>query len=172
MRNHIKEILFALTDGGVEYVIGGGVAAVLHGVERVTLDIDIAADLEPENLCRLTAVTTELGLQPRVPIPLEALADPEAVRMMVEEKHALVFSLIDPGDPLRYLDLFLKPDLSYRALITDAVKVMVEGRSLRVVSAGRLLSIKRAIQPPREKDCLDIVALERIVNAEHPNNNG
>jgi hypothetical protein len=39
MSNHINEILFALTDAEVEFIVGGGVAAVLHGVERVTLDI-------------------------------------------------------------------------------------------------------------------------------------
>ena len=41
MSNHINEILFALADEGVEFILGGGVAAVLHGVERVTLDIDL-----------------------------------------------------------------------------------------------------------------------------------
>ena len=35
MSNHINEILFALTDAEVEFIVGGGVAAVLHGVERV-----------------------------------------------------------------------------------------------------------------------------------------
>ena len=37
MSNHINEILFALTDAEVEFIVAGGVAAVLHGVERVTL---------------------------------------------------------------------------------------------------------------------------------------
>jgi hypothetical protein len=40
MTNHIKETLFAFTDAEVEFVIGGGVAAVLH---RVTLAGEIAA---------------------------------------------------------------------------------------------------------------------------------
>lgn len=57
MKNHIKEILFALCDGGVEYVVGGGVAAVLHGVERVTMDIDVAVNLTGANLERMTGVT-------------------------------------------------------------------------------------------------------------------
>src|SRR5438067_10805485 len=50
MSNHINEILFALTDAEVEFVVGGGVAAVLHAVERVTLDIDLALDMDPANV--------------------------------------------------------------------------------------------------------------------------
>lgn len=42
MENYLKEMLVTLTDAGVEFVVGGGVACVLHGVERVTLDLDIA----------------------------------------------------------------------------------------------------------------------------------
>ena len=166
MRNHIKEILFALSDGEVEYVVAGGVAAVLHGVERVTMDIDIAVNMDGGNIDRLTRVAEALGMHPRVPVPLGALKDPESVRIMIEEKHALVFSLIHPHDPLRYLDLFLKPDLSYSVLSQDSVSVQVEGRVIQIVSAKRLLEIKRAIRPPRDKDIMDIRALEAILNHE------
>ena len=166
MRNHIKELLFALSDGGVRYIIGGGVAAVLHGVERVTLDVDIALDFDPANLERFGKVMEELGMKPRVPVPVEALQDPEIVLMMVEEKQALVFSFIDSNDPLRYLDVFLKPELSYGELITDAVTVEVDGRTLHVVSAPRLLKLKEAIHPPRDKDQLDIRALRKLVDGK------
>ncbi len=164
MKNHIKEIIFALCDGGVEYVVGGGVAAVLHGVERVTMDIDIAVNLTSGNLERLAQATKALGLTPRVPVPLEALGDPEAIRMMVEEKHAMVFSLIDTRDPLRYVDIFIKQELSFPVLAADAEAIRVEGRTIMVVSARRLLAIKKAIIPPREKDRIDIIELERIIH--------
>jgi hypothetical protein len=40
MENYLKEMLVTFGDAGVEFVVGGGVACVLHGVERVTLDLD------------------------------------------------------------------------------------------------------------------------------------
>lgn len=166
MRNHIKEILFALSDGGVEYIIGGGVAAVLHGVERVTLDIDIAVHMTPENIARLAEVTENLGLKPRVPIPVEALGDPELVRLMVEEKQALVYSLLDPDNPLRYLDVFLKEDLAYPRLQEGSVTLHVDGRDVRVVGRRTLLALKKNIQPPRDKDVLDIRQLEKMIDHE------
>ena len=45
-------MLVTLADAGVEFVVGGGVACVLHGVERVTL-IDVAVQMNSPNLDRL-----------------------------------------------------------------------------------------------------------------------
>jgi len=166
MRNHIKEILFALSDGGVEYIVGGGVAAVLHGVERVTLDIDIALNLTAENLGRFISVIAGLGMTPRVPIPLQSLGNTEVIRMMVEEKHALVFSLIDVHDPLRYLDVFLTEELAYPNLLAHSEVVDIDGRAIRIIGRRKLLAIKKAIQPPRDKDVLDIRYLEDLLENE------
>ena len=162
MSNHIKDILFALSDGGVEYIVGGGVAAVLHGVERVTLDIDISLHFTETNLGRFVGVMDWLGMKPRVPVPLQALGDPAMIRMMIEQKHAFVFSLIDPHDPLRYVDVFLTEDLAYPSLLKHAVVVDIDGRPIRIIGRKRLLEIKKSIHPPREKDRLDIAVLEQL----------
>jgi hypothetical protein len=45
MENYLKETLVTLADAGVEFAVGGGVACVLHGVERVTLDLDVAVQI-------------------------------------------------------------------------------------------------------------------------------
>ena len=166
MSNHINEILFALSDAGVDFIVGGGVAAVLHGVERVTLDVDVALNMSTANVERFLGVMATLGLQPRVPIPAADLLSPEAVRRMIEEKHALVFSFIDPDKPLRHVDVFLARELSYDQMTADAKEVAAHGREFRIVGAARLLAIKRAIQPPRDKDVFDIRALERLMRSE------
>lgn len=50
MENYLKEMLVTLVDAGVEFVVGGGVVCVLHGVERVTLDLDVAVQMNAPNL--------------------------------------------------------------------------------------------------------------------------
>lgn len=170
MRNHLKDILIALIDGDVHFVVAGGVAAVLHGVERVTMDLDIALDLRPDNIDRFGRVMEALGMRPRIPVPLDALKDPEAVRIMVEEKGALVFSLIHPSDPLRYLDVFMAKQLSFSHLAEDAVLIDLDGRAVSVVGREKLLALKRGIHPPRDKDLWDIRELERIISDEQTEN--
>ena len=46
MNNYLREILENLVEQDVKFIICGGVAAVLHGVERMTIDLDISLDLE------------------------------------------------------------------------------------------------------------------------------
>ena len=41
-----EEILSTLVDSAVDFIIAGGVACLLHGVERVALDVDIAVALD------------------------------------------------------------------------------------------------------------------------------
>src|SRR5947207_4705565 len=129
MSNHIKEILFALTDAEVEFIVAGGVAAVLHGVERVTLDIDLALDMEPANVEKFLQVMHKLRLQPRVPVLARDLMSREAVRRMIAEKGALVFSFVDFDRPLRHVDIFLQGNLSFEELSRGARKVVIEDRA-------------------------------------------
>lgn len=162
MSNHINQILFALTDAKVEFVVGGGVAAVLHGVERVTLDIDLALDMDPANVEKFLRVIHELGLQPRVPVPARDLMSREAVQRMVAEKGALVFSFVDFDRPLRHVDIFLQDNLSFEELHRDARKVVIENRVIKIIGIAKLLEIKRAITPLRNKDLIDIQELEKL----------
>ena len=43
--NYLEELLRKLTEQKVRFVVAGGVAAVLHGVERTTMDLDIALEM-------------------------------------------------------------------------------------------------------------------------------
>ena len=170
MSNHINEILFALTDAGVEFVVGGGVAAVLHGVERVTLDIDLALDMEPANVEKFLRVIHELGLQPRVPVPTRDLMSREAVQRMIAEKGALVFSFVDFNRPLRHVDIFLQDNLSFEELSRDARHVVVENRAIKIMGIAKLLETKRAITPLRDKDLIDIKELQKLQRQSEESN--
>jgi hypothetical protein len=162
MSNHINEILFALTDAEVKFIVGGGVAAVLHGVERVTLDIDLALDMEPANVEKFLQVMDKLGLQPRVPVPARDLMSCEAVRRMIVEKEAMVFSFVDFDRPLRHVDIFLQGNLSFEELSRGARKIVIEDRAIKIMGIGKLLETKRAITPLRDKDLIDIKQLEKL----------
>ena len=162
MSNHINEILFALTDAEVEFVVGGGVAAVLHGVERVTLDIDLALDMDPKNVEKFLNAIHGLRLQPRVPVPARDLMSREAVQRMIAEKGALVFSFVDFDRPLRHVDVFLRDNLSFGQLNRDVREVVIENRKIKIIGIAKLLQLKRAISPLRDKDLIDIKELEKL----------
>jgi predicted nucleotidyltransferase len=47
------EVFKALGQQKVDYVLIGGVAVILHGMERLTRDIDILVKMSPENIDKL-----------------------------------------------------------------------------------------------------------------------
>ena len=159
-------ILKELVAGGVDFILGGGVACVLHGVERVTMDVDVAVHMASANWDRLILAMNKMGLLPRAPIRPDSLVDPLVRQAMVEEKKALVFTFIHPDVPSLQLDVFLRPELSYEALKPHALPMDIGGLSLQVISPGKLVALKKGIQPARQKDLLDIAVLEAKLKKE------
>src|SRR5207253_10454317 len=118
-----------------------------EALQRVTLDIDLALDMDTGNVEKFLRVIHELGLQPRVPIPARDLMSREAVQRMVAEKGALVFSFVDFNRPLRHVDIFLQDNLSFEELSRDARQVVIENRAIKIMGISKLLETKRAITP-------------------------
>lgn len=158
-----EEILAALVDAEVDFIIGGGVACVLHGVERVTMDVDIAVATDYQNFSKFLDVMQRLGLKPRVPVDPMSLLDDKVLAHIIYEKQALVFSFVDPDRPTRHVDIFLRSDLNHSALVDHVDMLEFHGKSLKVVSKEKLLEIKLAIDPPRLKDQIDIEFLRKYV---------
>ncbi|MFW6254637.1 MAG: nucleotidyl transferase AbiEii/AbiGii toxin family protein [Chitinivibrionales bacterium] len=162
--NHLLEILAALNKADVKYVVCGGVAVVLHGVERMTLDLDLSVDMQRENMQRFLDVMKALHLHPRVPLPPEVLLDSEKVQAMIEEKNALVFTFVDSDNPYRQVDVFLTEEHSYDLLAEDAHQVSIGEDIINVVSRERLIAMKQKIKPLRLKDRFD---LEHLLELMH-----
>ena len=50
-----EKLLGILHDGGVRFVIVGGVAATIHGSARLTSDIDVVYERSDQNIHRIVA---------------------------------------------------------------------------------------------------------------------
>jgi len=160
---YLIEIITTLKEHGVAFIVCGGVAAVFHGVERMTMDLDISLDMTEENVKRFLGAMHDLRLVPRAPVKAESLLDAEALKNMVVQKNALVFTFWDPESPYRQIDVFLTEDHAFQALADHSVEARVDGLPVKVLSCEKLLALKKAIPRPRDKDRLDMEALKRIL---------
>ena len=170
--SYLVETLCALVDHEVQFVVAGGVAVVLHGVERMTLDLDVAVSLERTNLERFLTALRSLDLQPRAPVPAELILQPAAVEKLIREKNALVFTFWSPREPYRQIDMFLTRENSFDDLVSDAQTLSVQGRTIRFASRQKLIDMKRRVQPVRQKDLSDSQALEEIEEKEQKRDEG
>jgi hypothetical protein len=68
----LPALLASLCDSGVEFIVVGGVAAVLQGVPITTTDLDIVHRRTPENVARLliTAKTKAGRPKDRIVLPI------------------------------------------------------------------------------------------------------
>ena len=55
MLNRYRDVFASFQQHEVKYVVIGGIAAVLHGVPRVTFDLDLLIEATPDNAGRLLA---------------------------------------------------------------------------------------------------------------------
>ncbi len=160
------DVLERLQNTDLDFIVCGGMAAIIHGVERTTLDLDLSVSLSPKNIPVLLTAVETLGFTPRVPVHPSILADEVEVSKMISEKHAVVFTFIDTENPFFQLDIFLLPDLRYENLLPFSEILSYRDKPLRVLTAKKLLELKESIDPPRAKDQMDILLLKQILNEQ------
>lgn len=156
-----EPVFRALDAAGARFVIVGGVAVVLQGHARLTADVDLVIDLEPEPCRRAVAALVDLGLQPRAPVEAIQFADPESRRRWSQEKGMEVFSLYDPSNPLLTVDLFVRPPVPFEELWGGADVMRVGAIDVRVASIPHLIAMKRTVG--RVQDREDVARLEEIL---------
>jgi hypothetical protein len=156
----IEPIFEALNTAGARYVVVGGLAVVLHGYARLTADVDLVVDLAPAEARKTIAALTALGLRPRAPVDALAFADEATRRTWVAEKGLRVFSLWDPANPLREVDLFVESPIDFAALWERAEVLPLDATNVRVACIADLVALKRLAGRPH--DLADIEALEAI----------
>jgi hypothetical protein len=81
----------------IDYVLIGGLAISLHGIERATMDIDVTVAMRPDNLAALVGMARDLGMTPVLPVALETLTDPDQLLQWHRERNLEAFVLRAPG---------------------------------------------------------------------------
>jgi hypothetical protein len=148
------ELFAALHSARVRYAVVGGLAVVLHGVPRMTFDLDLAADPETANMLALVDTLSVAGYRARVPEPLERLADPTARTDMI------AFNVQHPVRQLEDVDILLLDDGEWRAIASSVAPKTLGGVPVPVIGREALVAMKRASGRPQ--DVADADALEQI----------
>ncbi|TAK52102.1 MAG: hypothetical protein EPO25_14620 [Gammaproteobacteria bacterium] len=150
-----RRILEVLEQHGVEYVVVGGVAAVLQGAPVTTFDIDALIKVDSANIDRLAQVLAILDARYREhrdlrPTPSDLSAG----------GHLL---LATNGGPLDLLG-FIGGGKRYEDVADSARRISVGDLTIRVLSIEALIADKQALG--RDKDLVVVRILEAILNRQ------
>ncbi len=155
-----EPIFQILNAAEVRYVVVGGFATVMHGYARATADVDLAVDLAPEEATKMIQALVAKGFRPQVPVAPEQFADSTVREAWHREKHMRAFSLVDPTNPMRVVDLLLKPEVPFEELLARSQEVMLDKIKVRIASLDDLILLKR--RAGRPQDLADVAQLEAI----------
>lgn len=152
--------LFAALNRKVDYVLIGGLAIALHGIERATMDIDVTVAMTPDNLSSLVAMARELGMTPVLPVPLETLSDLEQLAQWHRERNLEAFALRAPGLSGVTLDVLLYPPVDYASMRSRAISFQAGNVPVVVAAIDDLIAMKQAVGRPI--DLADVEHLKRL----------
>jgi len=158
LEGDFQTALRALSEGGVDFVIVGGLAAVLNGAPVHTYDVDIVPARDEENLSRLLRVLDGIDaiyrIQPsrRLKPSLSHLRSPGHQNLVTTCGHLDVLGTIGRG-------------LTYQDLLPHTIEMEIgEGVRVRVLDLATLVALKEELAG--EKDLAVLPTLRRTLEQQ------
>jgi predicted nucleotidyltransferase len=146
----VGELLRQLSDAGVEFIVVGGAAAVLHGAPITTEDLDIVHRRSPENVARLKTLLDGLDAYVR---ELANRRLPPHESALLGEGHVLLSTRLGPLDCLGTLI----DGRGFEELASHSESIADEGAEFLVVDLPTLIELKT--KTGRAKDRLMLPVL-------------
>lgn len=150
----LYRVVDALSARKVDYAIVGGFAVALHGAVRGTLNLDIILRLRRKDFVAAEKALLGIGMKPRLPVDGGRVFDFR--KEYIRDKNLIAWSFYNPTRPSEMVDIIITHDLSKMKIR----RVRSDGRVLRVLAKGDLISMKR--KSGRPQDLEDIKALEEL----------
>ena len=155
--------LFAvLNEESVQYLVVGGIAVNLYGIERATADIDLVVDLEEGNVKRFVNALKKMGLKPKVPVALDDFADADKRKSWIEEKGMMVFNLYDPQNSFFEFDVFVEVPFDFKKVFDAREEMTAGGVVIPVVPLDQLIEMKEKAGRPQDR--ADVYHLKKIID--------
>ncbi len=141
----------------VRFVVVGGLALLLHGIDRLTADVDLVLDLSTDTAADAVRALITSGYRSMAPVDPMALADPAQRAEWQATRGMKVFSFWDSTNTRPTVDIMLDPIVSFSDLYASASVVTMGGTVVRVASILHLIALKQAAGRPQ-----DVADIERL----------
>ena len=154
-KNEPTTLLKLLIDFEIEFIVVGGVAAVLQGVPTTTFDVDVVHRRTQGNVARILRLLPEIEARVRGRPDGHVLVPGEDA--LLGPGHQLLSTNLGPLDLLGAIE----QGLAYNDLLPAAQIVPLQGRNLQVLKLEKLAELKQdSIHP---KDRLTLLLIEETL---------
>ncbi|MCK4728174.1 MAG: hypothetical protein KAT27_04565 [Desulfobacterales bacterium] len=146
----LSAILEGLIEAGVEFILVGGLAAVVQGAPVTTMDVDIVHNRSSENVAKLLAFLKSIEAVHRRP-------DDKVIEPKEEDisgtGHALFTSRLGPIDVLAVIE----GERAYQDLLEHTVEIEFRGHTVLVLDLKTLVKLKRTSRDPKDRQRLPVL---------------
>jgi len=154
-----KKLFDSLNQEKVEYLLCGGIAVNLYGIERATADVDLVLKLDKENLIKFVRVAKKLALKPKVPVKIEELISPEKRQEWKRDKNMTVFSLYDEKAPFFIIDVLIEEPFDFSEVYRRKKEIKFHDTVIPIVPIDVLIEMKE--KTGRIQDEADVFYLRK-----------
>ena len=145
---------------GIKYMIVGGLSVNLHGIPRVTQDIDIIISLDRENITGVTGILKKFGYVPKLPVNPDDLTDESIRESWIREKNLIAFSFCHTRDQYKIIDIVLVHPLDFDTSYKNRTVKSVRDFTINLVCIDDLITMKK--YSARNQDLSDIELLKKL----------
>ena len=150
MNVDLSAILEGLRKAEVDFILVGGLAAVVQGAPVTTMDVDIVHDQSPENITKLFKFLKSVDAVHRRP-------DNKLIAPKKEDLsgigHTQLVTRLGPLDVLAVIE----QGKSYKDLLEHTVEIEFRGHTIRVLDLKMLIQFKRASRDPKDRQRLPVL---------------
>jgi hypothetical protein len=143
-------ILEGLVRAGVEFILVGGLAAVVQGAPVTTMDVDIVHSQNPGNIARLLAYLASIDAFHRRPD--DKLIKPQ-VGDISGKGHALFSTRLGPIDVLGVIE----GGRAYGDLLEHTVDIEFRNCTIQVLDLEMLVQLKKNSPDPKDRQRLPVL---------------
>lgn len=145
-----RGLLRALVDAEVEFIVVGGVAAVLEGAPVSTFDLDVVYSLKDNNLDRLETVLRNLRA---VYVDPAGRSIAPTVERLGKGGHHLLRTDFGRLDLLAAIG----DDLTFEDLVDGSKTRVIHGMSIHVLRLETLIATKESANRAKDRAVLDLL---------------
>jgi len=147
---NLGAILEGLTKAGVDFILVGGLAAVVQGAPVTTMDVDIVHNQSPENIAKLLSFLKSIDAFHRRPD--DKVIEPQEGDLS-GMGHALFTTQLGPLDILAVIE----EGRGYRELLEHTVEIEFRRHTIRVLDLKMVIQLKRTSTDPKDMQRLPVL---------------
>jgi len=157
---YYEDIFYEFNKERIRYLVCGGIALNLHGIPRMTADLDLMVDMEEKNLLKLLKILKGLGYKPKAPVKINDFLDINRRKLWRKKKNMLMFTLYNIKKPYQELDMFTENPLNFDEAYKRRKVIRAASLEIPTVCIEDLIEMKK--RGRRKQDRTDVESLRKL----------